>query len=95
MHAGGDLFPDLFRTKLVPLAIILAPGSHRQAQEGGGIKLYKYVSAGQAGKWELATGNARPSFYDALEDSTASGTKSDWFLEVGAVWPGGLGSSPA
>ena len=54
-----------------------------QQAQGHGIKLYKYVTAGQAGKWELATSNARPSFYDALEDTSASGSKSDWFLEVG------------
>ena len=50
-----------------------------QAQ-GLGIKIYKYVAVGQVGKWELATGSARPRFYDALEDS--GGKKSDWFLEV-------------
>lgn len=47
-----------------------------------GIKLYKYVTAGQTGKWELVTSNARPGFYDALEDTSASGNKTEWFLEV-------------
>lgn len=55
---------------------------HAEQPKQQGIKLYKYVSAGQSGKWEVVTSNARPRFYDALEDSTTSGTKSDWFLEV-------------
>jgi len=50
---------------------------------GKGIQLFKYVCAGPKGKWERVTSAARPSFYDALEDSTSSGKKSDWFLEVG------------
>mmetsp|Transcript_1482 Transcript_1482/g.3251 ORF Transcript_1482/g.3251 Transcript_1482/m.3251 type:complete len:563 (-) Transcript_1482:307-1995(-) len=52
--------------------------------EGGskGIKLFKFVKAGTGGNWELASANARPSFYDALEDTSSSGSKHDWFMEV-------------
>uniref|UniRef100_A0A7R9VRG9 Uncharacterized protein n=1 Tax=Chlamydomonas euryale TaxID=1486919 RepID=A0A7R9VRG9_9CHLO len=46
------------------------------------IKLYQYVQAGAGGGWELVTSNARPSFYDTLEDTSSSGTKADWNMEV-------------
>jgi hypothetical protein len=49
-----------------------------------GIKLYKYVTAGSLGKWELSSSAAKPHFYDALEDSSSAGKKSDWFMVVGA-----------
>ena len=52
---------------------------------GHGIKLFKYVTAGNVGKWESASAAARPSFYDELEDTSSSGKKSDWFLEVRLV----------
>ncbi|KAJ9521148.1 hypothetical protein QJQ45_022851 [Haematococcus lacustris] len=49
-----------------------------------GIKLFRFVRAGNTGSWELASSNASPRFYDANEDSTTSG-KADWFLEVGDI----------
>ncbi|GAX80725.1 hypothetical protein CEUSTIGMA_g8160.t1 [Chlamydomonas eustigma] len=49
-----------------------------------GIKLYKYVTAGSLGKWELSSSAAKPHFYDALEDSSSAGKKSDWFMVVDA-----------
>lgn len=64
-----------------------APATPQPKQHG--IKLYRFVTAGQEGKWELATANARPHFYNALEDSGSSSAKADWFLEV---WNDGLGT---
>ncbi|KAL6753084.1 VID27 cytoplasmic protein-domain-containing protein [Haematococcus lacustris] len=49
-----------------------------------GIKLFRFVRAGNTGSWELASSNASPRFYDSNEDSTTSG-KADWFLEVGDI----------
>ncbi|PNW71515.1 hypothetical protein CHLRE_16g657550v5 [Chlamydomonas reinhardtii] len=52
------------------------------SKEGGATKLYKYiVTPSGEGNWELASANAKPRFYDALEDSNASG-KKDFFLEI-------------
>jgi WD40 repeat protein len=45
------------------------------------IKLYKYVPGHNTGSWELASSNARPSFYDAKDDSSTKAVH-DWFLEV-------------
>ncbi|GFR50260.1 hypothetical protein Agub_g12446 [Astrephomene gubernaculifera] len=48
----------------------------------GGTKLYKFVATSSGeGNWELASSNARPRFYDSLEDSNSSG-KKDFFLEI-------------
>lgn len=60
---------------------MLTPAGLR-SQEGGATKLYKYiVTPSGEGNWELASANAKPRFYDALEDSNASG-KKDFFLEI-------------
>jgi hypothetical protein len=34
-----------------------------------GIKLYKFVKAGQRGSWSLLSSYAQPRFYDANEDN--------------------------
>lgn len=47
-----------------------------------GIRLYKYVVAGDAGKWEPLSANAQPSFYDANADTGAK--TADWHLEIGS-----------
>jgi len=49
---------------------------HTQVPESSAIKLYQYVAAGNTGKWELASNNARPRLYDAQEDSNTR--KQDW-----------------
>lgn len=73
---------------LIPLpCALLGPATPQPKQHG--IKLYRFVTAGQEGKWVLATANARPHFYNALEDSGSSSAKADWFLEV---WIKGLGT---
>lgn len=45
-------------------------------------KLYKYVKAGLAGRWELASSNAQPRFYNANEDTGAK--CKEWHLEIDA-----------
>ena len=47
----------------------------------GGIRMFKFIRAGNNGQWEVATSNARPRFYDTNEDSNIS--KHDWNMEVG------------
>lgn len=45
-----------------------------------GIKLYKYVVAGQQGQWQLLSANAQPEFIDGNEDNGKK--KAEWFLVI-------------
>eukprot|EP00775_Hariotina_reticulata_P006643 gene6643-6868_t len=47
-----------------------------------GVKLYKFIRAGSSGRWEVISSHARPTFYDANQDSR--GKDSEWFLEIEA-----------
>ena len=45
-----------------------------------GIKVFKFVRAGNAGQWQVVTSHGRPRFYDVNEDKDTN--KHDWNLEV-------------
>lgn len=62
-------------TKRRRLTNILCAPLPQNAGASKGIRLFKFVKAGNAGQWEVVSNNARPGFVDMNEDT---GKKPDW-----------------
>lgn len=82
-HAHSPLCPSCTHSHAsLPVCLHACLQNATAAGAAGGIRLFKYILAGDSGRWETLSSNAQPRFYDVNQDTGAK--HAEWHLEIEA-----------